>query len=55
MCLPQVAARLAGSLSLWKKFELERRNMMKAQLERLAQTENLSKDTTEIVQQSLHG
>jgi hypothetical protein len=50
----QVAARLAGTLSLWRKFELERRNLMKAQLDRLAAMgEDLSKDTQEIVQQSL--
>lgn len=39
---------------MWRKFELERRNLMKAQLDRLAAMgEDLSKDTQEIVQQSL--
>jgi aminopeptidase N len=48
-----VAARLTGSLSLWRKFELQRRNLMKEQLDRLAKTEGLSRDTYEIVQQNL--
>jgi len=51
---PQVAARLAGAFSLWRKFENTRRNMMKAQLDRLmAVGDGLSRDTFEIVSQSL--
>jgi hypothetical protein len=49
----QVAARLAGALSLWRKFELQRRNLMKAQLERIRDLDGLSRDTHEIVTQSL--
>jgi len=51
---PQVAARLAGAFSLWRKFENSRRNMMKEQLDRLmAVGDGLSRDTYEIVSQSL--
>lgn len=50
----QVAARLAGAFSLWRKFESERRNLMKEQLDRLmAAGDSLSRDTYEIVSQSL--
>lgn len=50
----QVAARLASSLSLWRKFELNRRNLMKEQLDRLlAVGDGLSRDTYEIVSQSV--
>lgn len=52
----QVAARLAGAFSLWRKFEADRRNLMKAQLDRLmAAGDSLSRDTYEIVSQSLVG
>lgn len=52
----QVAARLAGAFSLWRKFESDRRNLMKAQLDRLmAAGDALSRDTYEIVSQSLVG
>jgi aminopeptidase N len=51
---PQVAARLAGAFSLWRKFENSRRNAMKEQLDRLmAVGDGLSRDTYEIVSQSL--
>lgn len=51
---PQVAARLAGAFSLWRKFESSRRNMMKEQLDRLMTVgDGLSRDTYEIVSQSL--
>jgi aminopeptidase N len=50
----QVAARLAGAFSLWRKFEADRRNLMKEQLDRLmAAGDSLSRDTYEIVSQSL--
>ncbi|PLX89580.1 MAG: aminopeptidase N [Desulfuromonas sp.] len=49
---PQVAARLAGPFSRWKRLEPGRRTLMKGQLERL-QGEKLSRDLYEIVSKSL--
>ncbi len=50
---PQVAARLAGSLSRWKKYDTGRQALMKVQLERIVETSNLSKDVYEIASKSL--
>ncbi len=49
---PQIAARLAGPLTRWRHFEARRRNLMKAELERLERAE-LSPDLYEIVSKSL--
>jgi len=49
---PQVAARLAGSLSTWRKFSDERQVQMREQLVRLSAAE-LSTDTKEVVTRSL--
>jgi aminopeptidase N len=49
---PQVAARMAGPFTRWKKLEPKRRAMMKGELERM-QKEKLSKDLYEIVSKSL--
>ncbi|WP_303720473.1 aminopeptidase N [Malonomonas rubra] len=49
---PQVAARMAGSFTRWRKLESKRRALMKAELERM-QTAKLSKDLYEIVSKSL--
>jgi aminopeptidase N len=49
---PQVAARMALPLSRWKRFEPLRRDLMRAQLERLQQQE-LSPDLFEVVSKSL--
>eukprot|EP00287_Rhodomonas_sp_CCMP768_P009542 CAMPEP_0196743980 /NCGR_PEP_ID=MMETSP1091-20130531/55391_1 /TAXON_ID=302021 /ORGANISM="Rhodomonas sp., Strain CCMP768" /LENGTH=182 /DNA_ID=CAMNT_0042090447 /DNA_START=1 /DNA_END=549 /DNA_ORIENTATION=+ len=51
----QVSARLVSSLSSFRKFDPARQALMKAQLERLAATEGLSKDAFEIVSRSLKG
>ena len=50
---PQIAARLLGSLSRWRKFDPKRRALMKASLERILSTEKLSKDTFEIASKTL--
>ena len=49
---PQIAARLAGLLSHWRRVDPERQALMKEQLHRIASGE-LSKDTAEIVQTAL--
>mgnify|MGYP000148796913 CR=1 FL=1 len=50
---PQVAARLANSLSRWKKFDPTRQQLMKQQLQRIQSHTPLSKDVLEIVTRSL--
>ena len=50
---PQVAARVAGAFSQWRRYEPVRRGLMRAELERIASSPSLSKDVTEIVTQAL--
>jgi aminopeptidase N len=50
---PQVAARLASSFNRWKKMEPQRKQMMQAELQRIAQQDDLSSDLAEIVNKAL--
>jgi aminopeptidase N len=50
---PQVASRLAGSFSTWRKFDEGRQELMKAQLKRFRDLPNVSKDTFEVAKRSL--
>lgn len=50
---PQIAARLLKSVGQWRKLEPVRRQLLQAQLERVMQTEGLSKDVFEVVSKSL--
>jgi len=50
---PQVASRLATCLNTWRRFDPDRRERMRAQLERIAKSPRLSKDVAEIVNRSL--
>jgi aminopeptidase N len=50
---PQVAARMARGFDRWKRFDRERRQRAKAQLERMRDAEGLSKDVAEIVTKAL--
>ena len=50
---PQVAARLMGSFSRWRKFDAGRRELMKTELERILATTRLSKDVYEIASKTL--
>ncbi len=53
-CLnPQIASRLVRALMNWKHYEAKRADKMRQQLERIATTNNLSKDVMEIVVKSL--
>ena len=52
---PQVAARLCGAFSAWKKYDSTRQALMKAQLERIRDTPKLSKDVKEIASKSIEG
>src|SRR5688572_19778720 len=50
---PQVAARMARSFDRWKRFELNRREKAKQQLERIRDAAGLSRDVAEIVSKAL--
>jgi aminopeptidase N len=50
---PQVAARLLGALSNWKRFDDGRQTLMKTQLERILQLPDLARDVYEIAVKSL--
>ena len=50
---PQIAARLANSLSRWKKFDHNRQQLIKAELARIQAHHPLSNDVLEIVTRSL--
>ncbi len=50
---PQVAARLVGALSRWRRFDANRQVLMRAQLERIQTQPGLSRDVGEIVAKSL--
>ena len=46
---PQTTARMVTSFDTWKRYDADRQTKMRAALERIAQTPNLSRDTTEMV------
>jgi aminopeptidase N len=50
---PQVAARIARGFDRWKRFDSNRKNKSKAQLERIRDAVGLSKDVAEIVGKAL--
>ena len=50
---PQVAAKLAGVFNRWTRYDDQRRSLMHRELERLAASEGLSANTTEIVRRAL--
>jgi aminopeptidase N len=50
---PQVAARLASAMTSWRRYDARRQALMKAQLERIGATEELSRDVYEIASKSL--
>ncbi|MDZ7841943.1 MAG: aminopeptidase N [Gammaproteobacteria bacterium] len=50
---PQVAARLASPFSFWRHYEATRRDLMRAQLERIRRSGGLSRDVGEIVSKAL--
>ena len=52
---PQTAARFVPALGRWRRIEPGRAALMKAELERIAREENLSRDTFEQVNRSLNG
>jgi len=52
---PQTAARFVSALGRWRRIEPKRAALMKAELERISNAKNLSRDTFEQVSRSLEG
>jgi aminopeptidase N len=50
---PQIASRLLGPLTKWRKYVPESQAMMKAELKRILATKDLSKDVYEVASKSL--
>ena len=50
---PQIAARMLTPLTRWKKYSLQRQELMREQLQRIEASEDLSKDVFEVVSKSL--
>ena len=50
---PQIASRLSVPLTRWKRYDVPRQKLMKAQLQRLISLPKLSNDVTELVEKSL--
>ncbi len=50
---PQVASRMAGALTSWRRYDESRQALMKAQLERIMTTADISKDVYEVASKSL--
>jgi aminopeptidase N len=50
---PQIAARLMGALTRWRKYDAGRQALMQAELERILKIPNLSPDVYEIASKSL--
>jgi len=50
---PQIAARMAGAFNPWTRFDVHRRELMRAQLQRIANVEGLSPDVSEIVNNAI--
>lgn len=49
----QVAARMAGVFTSWRKFDPARQDLMKAQLDRMAAANGLSDNVREILTKTL--
>ncbi|NIO42585.1 MAG: aminopeptidase N [Burkholderiales bacterium] len=50
---PQIAARIARCFDRWKKFDERRQQSAREALERIQASDNLSKDTTEVISRAL--
>lgn len=50
---PQTSARMSTAFDTWKIYDIKRQNLIKAQLNRILNQKNLSKDTNEIIERIL--
>ncbi|WP_432449852.1 aminopeptidase N [Aliiroseovarius marinus] len=52
---PQIAARMSSAFETWRRYDADRQNMMKAQIERVLATDGLSRDSQEMLGRILNG
>ena len=52
---PQTTARMCSVFQSWKRYDQPRQDLIRSQLDRIAATENLSRDTNEMVTRILNG
>ncbi len=50
---PQVASRMLSALTTWRRYDLPRQELIKAQLQRIINTEAVSRDVYEVASKSL--
>jgi aminopeptidase N len=50
---PQTASRLANCFGRWRRFSVGRQALIKAQLDRILQTEQISSDLYEVVSRTI--
>ncbi|WP_170436812.1 aminopeptidase N [Ruegeria arenilitoris] len=50
---PQTTARMCTPFQTWKRYDADRQDLIRAQLTRIAETPNLSRDTTEMISRIL--
>ncbi|WP_377189942.1 aminopeptidase N [Ruegeria meonggei] len=50
---PQTTARMCSAFQIWKRYDADRQDLIRAQLNRILETPNLSRDTTEMVSRIL--
>ncbi len=50
---PQTTARMCSAFQTWKRYDADRQDLIRTQLTRIAETPNLSRDTTEMVSRIL--
>ena len=51
---PQTTARMSTAFETWKRYDADRQGMMRDALQRIKATQNLSRDTTEMVERILN-
>jgi aminopeptidase N len=52
---PQTTARMCTAFETWHRYDADRQALIRAELERILSTPDLSRDTTEMVARILHG
>ncbi len=50
---PQVASRMLGGLTQWRRYDSNRQHLMKTQLQRIMRTPNISRDVYEVLSKSI--
>ena len=50
---PQIAARLLGVMTQWRRYDVERQALMRGELERIRQQPKLSPDVFEVLEKTL--